>query len=253
MEGKNMTDRKNKIFGERKRPELHMNKKAVIIFLIVLFAAVAVVWAVFVALKKQESTGIGEGAYYYAIDEKASIPDGSILRRKDDVTRVENDGHEYSLTGSMIYEDKGKTMLFQGDMLWYDMNTDSMKRIPYFSRMGRDGSKFTVKKGHSEKQVSGGFLYDNGDLYVLLEDAQLSYGEETINLDAGTVISCALSGDVQIVAGDGSCTYLEQPGQQLAVTFGNGCVLNPLADTYYQTNGTWRILFTTPSMVPELS
>ena len=50
MEGKNMTDRKNKIFGERKRPELHMNKKAVIIFLIVLFAAVAVVWAVFVAL-----------------------------------------------------------------------------------------------------------------------------------------------------------------------------------------------------------
>ena len=235
-----------------KKFKLKINRKAVIIFLIVLLAAAAVVWAVFVALKKQESTGIADGAWYYAVDEKTVIPDGSSLHRKDDVTMVKNKGHEYSLQGDMIYEDGGKTMLFQTDMLWYDRNTDSMKKIGYFNRMSREGSSFTVTRGNAKKEVSGGFLYDNSDMYVLLEDAKLTYGDTTQDIMAGAVISCALSGDVQLIQADGSCTYLEQPGADLSVSFTDGCVLNPIADTYYQANGTWRILYTSTSMVPEL-
>lgn len=236
---------------ERKK-KIRINKKAVIIFLIVLAAAAAIIYAAFVALKKQESTAIAEGAYYYAIDEKEEIPAKSSLHRKDDVTSVENNGHEYSLLGNMIYEDGGSTMLFQTDMLWYDRNTDSMKKISYFSRMRQNGSSFTLTKGNSEKEVSGGFLYDNSDMYVLLENATISYGDTTKEIGAGATISCALSGDVQLVLSDGSCSYIEQPGQNFTVTFSDGCQLNPVADTYYQTNGTWRILFTSTSMVPEL-
>ena len=237
---------------KEKKHKIRINKKAVIIFLIVLAAAAAIVYAAFVALKKQESTGIAEGAYYYAIDEKEEIPAKSSLHRKDDVTSVENNGHEYSLLGNMIYEDGGSTMLFQTDMLWYDLNTDSMKKIDYFTRMSQNGSTFELTKGSSKKEVAGGFLYDNSDMYVLLEDAKLSYGDTTQDIKAGAVISCALSGDVQLITADGKCTYLEQPGQDFSIKFSNGCVLNPVADTYYQTNGTWRILFTSTSMVPEL-
>lgn len=236
----------------RKRIKIgKINKKAALIFLIVLFAAAAVIWAVYVALVKQESTGIADGAYYYAVDEKETLPSGSVLKRQDDITRVENRGHEYSLTGSMIFEDGGSTLLFQDDMLWYDRAQDSMKRLSYFTRMTRDGG-YVFTRGHSEKSVSDGFLYDNGDLYVILENASLTYGEQTLEIAAPAVISCTWNGDVQLITPDGACAYIEQPGQSLAVNFSDGCVLNPLVDTYYQANGTWRLLFTSVSMVPEL-
>ena len=237
---------------KKNKHKIRINTKAVIIFLVVLAAAAAIVYAAFVALKKHESTKIAEKAFYYAIDEKEEIPAGSVLSRKDDVTSVENNGHEYSLSGNMIYENGGSVMLFQTDMLWYDRNTDSMKKIGYFNRMSREGSSFTVTRGNAKKEVSGGFLYDNSDMYVLLEDAKLTYGDTTQDIMAGAVISCALSGDVQLIQADGSCTYLEQTGADLSVSFTDGCVLNPIADTYYQANGTWRILYTSTSMVPEL-
>ncbi|MGN8801264.1 hypothetical protein ACTNCH_09880 [Candidatus Merdisoma sp. HCP28S3_D10] len=231
---------------------LNINRKAVIIFLIVLFAAAAVVWAVFVALKKQESTGIADGAWYYAVDEKTVFPKGSSLHRKEDTTTVKCKGHEYSLGSAMIYEDKGAVMLFQNDMIWYDRETDYLKKVNYFTRMRKDGNKWELTKRHSKKEVSGGFLYDNGDLYVLLENAELTSAAGNISLDAGTVLTCTFNGDVQIIDANGGCTLLEQPGDNLVVTFSNGCYLKPLADTYCQANGTWRLLFTSMSMVPEL-
>ena len=235
-----------------KKFKLKINRKAVIIFLIVLLAAAAVVWAAFVALKKQESTGIADGAWYYAVDEKTLLPDGSSLHRKDDVTMVKNKGHEYSLRGDMIYEDEGKTMLFQTDMLWYDTSTDYLKKIDYFTRMSRNGSNWELTRGHSTKEVTGGFLYDNSDLYVLLESAELVSDAGSTSLGAGTVLSCTWSGDIQIIDENGGCTILEQPGDNLVVRFGNGCELKPLSDTYCQINGTWRLLFTSMSVVPQL-
>lgn len=226
--------------------------RKVILFLIVFLAAAAVVAAVLTALKKQESTGVADGAYYYAVDEKTAIPSGTSLKREEDTTLVKNGRQEYSLTGRMIFEDGGSTMLFQDDMLWYDRASDSMKRISYFSRMKQEGGAFVTERGHSSKEVADGFLYDNGDLYVLLESAALTYGDVSVNLEPMTVISCTWNGDVQLITPDGACAYIEQPGQELAVVFSDNCVLNPLVDTYYQANGTWRLLFVTASRVPEL-
>lgn len=228
------------------------NKKAVFLFLIVFLAAAAVVAAVLTALKKQESIGVADGAYYYAVDEKTELPSGTSLKREEEITLVKQGKQEYSLTGSMIFEDGGSTMLFQDDMLWYDRASDSMRRINYFSRMSRKDGAFAIERGHSSKEVTDGFLYDNGDLYVILESAALTYGSVSVDIEPMTVISCTWNGDVQLVTPDGTCAYIEQPGQDLAVVFSDNCVLNPLVDTYYQANGTWRLLFTSASMVPEL-
>lgn len=226
--------------------------KRIIIFLIVAAAAAIVVFSVHLALKQHEIEPLNN-AFYYSQEDKVDMASSAVLKRDEGVTTIRvNKKTSYSLKGYMILEDGGKTIVFQDDMLWYNFETNSLKRIDYFSRLTYKGDTATYKKKHSEKTTKGGFLYDNKDSYVILEKATITWNNLSETIEPMTIICSDANMGVQIIRPDGRVNYLDNPGQDFSVKFSNGCVLQPVVDTIYQVNGSWRLLFTTVSMVPEL-
>lgn len=238
------------VYENQEKQKLKSRIKPSLIVLAAAVAAAVVVVCARLALNKKESMPVPAGAYYFAGGDRIELPANTALKRTEGVTIVVSGKEEENLKGYMIFQDPD-TMLLQDDTLYFDRKQDVLKSVNCFTTLHLEAGEYRLS-GKTNAVLNSGFLYDNKDLYVMLEPSVLVYGNEKTEVPPFSVVSVTYTKDVQVVMPGGEAKFIQAPGQDVSLVFEDGGYLRPVTDTYYQVNGVWRILYTAPSVLPKL-
>ncbi len=226
--------------------------KPFIISAAVVFAAMAVIISAVMALRGRDSLDLEEAVYIYINGDKVDWPEGVRLIHRDDVTMLEDNENRQNLERYPLIRAEDGTIILQRSCSWNRTDDDKMYRMDYFGTVSRDESGILLSRRGKESRDISGFLYDNGDTYIFLEPATLSWGEKAVDIKAMTIVQVVYMDNIQIYGPNMEPYFERLEVDEVTAEFSSGKRLNLATDRYYQPNGSWRLLFLPLEALKEL-
>lgn len=211
-----------------------------------MITAVALFVAIPMILMKLENTHKEEDSMYsILLGQKVNWGQGKFeIDDENNVQFTNQEGTTIDVSGLPFYYEEQSTLFWPVYGLWYPVDQQNCKRIDCFSRIEYEYGKGCFIRGKSGEEVTlSGFLYDNENTYIVLENAKLIYNEKEMNLVPLSYVQVRDNGSMDIYF------YGEEAGEFVAVEgepeirFSNGARIDLKGDMMYYPNGTFRLLF----------
>lgn len=208
--------------------------------------AVAVIIAAPVLLMKMQNTYKEEERMYSVILGKKVYWDSGTFEINDQnqVKVFDSQGEERNSSGQPFYYEGQDVMFWPFYGLWYSVTSTDCKRVERFSRIQYEyGKGCFIQKGDGQEIVLPGFLYDNQNTYVVLENAKLYCGGEERNLPPLSYVRLYTNNSMDVYCyGQERGEVITADGQP-EIVFGNGARIDLKGDLMYFPNGTYQLVF----------
>ena len=235
-----------------KRENRNRNLRAVLIPAAALAGAVVVIVSAVAALRGRDALTIDQGVYTCINGMKISLGEKVKLTRKDGITYLKSGGKKENLQSfPLVTEDGG--IILQKSCSWTTTSDDGYYRVDYFTAVTKEDGGIVMRRRGKEVRELSGFLYDNDDTYLFLEEALLQLGDRQIYIAPMTVVQVDYLSHIQMFGPDMEpfFEYLDQ--NNVVAEFGNGKKVDLAIDRYYMENGSWRLLFMPLDILKEMT
>lgn len=224
------------------------------LFLIVILSIVLVVTAPVAMVKIRNTHREKEKLYCLFLGEKIYWENGKF--EIDDQNRVkfsDAGGKQLNVSGWPFYYEGEDTLFWPFYGIWYPVENTTCARIERFSQIKyeyENGCSIQLQDG-SQRQLSG-FLYDNQDTYVFLENVTLTYNDQTRGLSPLSYVRVYGNNSMDLYY------YGQEEGEVInfesdpEIRFSNGVKIDLKGDVMYYPNGIPRMLFVTLEYINPL-
>lgn len=178
------------------------------------------------------------GERYYWENPKFEINKEELVQCSD------NSGNQLNVNGQPFYYEDRDIMFWPFYGIWYPLENTRCYRIEKFSEIKYEyGTGCTTQLPDGSERVLSGFLYDNQDTYVFLENVTLSYNGESRELTPLSYVRAHGNGSMDLYL------YGQEEGEIIAletepeIRFGNGAKIDLNGDMMFYPNGVWRMLY----------
>lgn len=216
----------------------------------ILFFAMITAVALFVAtpmiLMKIQNTYREENELYTVIlGQKTDWEKGKFEIGDGNATQFTDErGTETDVSGLPFYYKDRDAMFWPVYGLWYPVEEQNCKKVDCFSSIEYEFGKGCFIRGKDGGEIPlSGFLYDNENTYIVLENAKLLYNGEEKNLTPLSYVQIWDNGAMDFYFyGDDAGEFVTVEGEP-EIRFGNGARIDLKGDMMYYPNGTFRLLF----------
>lgn len=230
---------RNKNIRKHKR----LPRKAILISIAALAAAIVVICCAVAALWQRDSLKPGKASYFYVNGMKVNWSENMKLVRRDGVTMIEEKGKRSWFQEFPLVLADENTIILQKSCSYNRIADERIFRLDYFTVLGRQEDGITISRGGKKTKASGGFIYDNRDTYIFLEPVTLTWEEESLSIEPMTIIQVSYMDYIEIY-GPGIAPRAEMIStDEVVAKFEDGKKVNLSTDRYYMQNGVWRLLF----------
>ena len=236
-----------------KREVKNLNPKAILIPAAVLAGAVIVIISAVAALRGRDTLQIGQEAYTCINGVKISLGEGLRLTRKDGVTYLGSGRKKEDIQNFPLVTEEDGSIILQKSCSWTTTSDDKFYRVDYFTTVSKEDDSIVMRRRGREVREPSGFLYDNDDTYIFLEEALVQLGDRQIYIAPMTVVQVDYLSHIQMFGPDMEpfFEYLDQ--NNVVAEFGNGKKVDLAIDRYYMENGSWRLLFMPLDILKEMT
>ena len=202
--------------------------------------------------KRVDTVSVADGAYQYFGEQKLSYSGKTTIHYEDGQATLKDSSGEHVLDHKPLYTNDQELILpvaYAG----YDISSGRIYRLEHFSTVTMEGNQIVLKDGDKKKEGAGGFIYDGQNTYLFLERAEVTIGEQTVNLPAMSYVVSQYGNTLQYYAvGSDKSVVIQAEGADQIARFGNGDVLNLGTDTLNKANGSWQLLVADPSIMDRM-
>jgi len=222
-----------------------MTKRHWMLFLGIVIAAVGIAGAAFIFVKLQNTHRQKGTLYSIVLGEKKYWENGQFELEEDNrAVFYAEDGRKLNISGQPFYYEGESAMFWPFYGLWYTIDEQNCRKVDRFSRIEWDPGKGCYLKKTDGTEISlSGYLYDNQNTYVVLENAKLSYGGQELNLTPLSYVKTYVNNSMDIyVYGEEEGAVVSAEGDP-EIVFPNGARIDIKEDLMRYPNGTIRLIF----------
>ena len=180
---------------------------------------------------------------------------GSIKLNRDSnkITKISFGDDIVNLNSTPLYYSKEKKVLFPSSMSVVRPSDGTQFRINYYSIFYKDLDSFSIKNGKFSKKITNSIIYDGSDLYFFVQDVNVTFGEQSIDLGAlSYVVVDTFNHSVEVYNyQDDDYKIYSDVSDNVIINMGN-YKLNATLDVMYY-NGKSRLLIKDLSKLKALS
>ncbi len=215
-----------------------------VVFFVLLGGVAAFIGASKAAVRVQDSCKKPEQAYVMLMGGKESSDGKGKLTVKDDGTVVmKSAGGEMDVTSLPVYSASENKVLLPWTGMWYDDDSEAFGKTTRYAEAEIKDGTCTVNQRRGAEVTVGGFLYNNGDTYLVLEPVSLEYNGTRIDLPALSSVRVQEQGAIDIYPYGGEGVY-DMLTTDAVMKFTGGSTVNLGMDIMYYANGSFRLLYT---------
>lgn len=188
------------------------------------------------------------GEKYYWEDVKFEIDENNQAIISD------SSGNQMNVSGQPFYYEERDAMFWPFYGVWCPVEEMTCSKIDRFSEITYDpGKGCGIQMPDGSERHLDGFLYDNQDTYVFLEDATITYNGQTRGLAPLSYVRVHGNGCMDLYY------YGQEEGELITldsdpeVKFSNGSRIDLEGDIMYYPNGIWRLLFVALEYIDPLT
>lgn len=189
-----------------------------------------------------------EGAtFQYVAGKKVDFSADASYRNRDGVIEVREERGDHTLNSGVpiLYEGERKMLLPANMILMTPAQSNSLRRVNYFTTVKVDGNIAILEKDGKSAQTYGGFLYDGEDTYVFLENAALRIGAREIELEPLSYVRAVYKQYVEYYnSADGSHEWIGMSETDVKATLQSGSIIDAGKDVIGTEEGE-ALLFRT--------
>ena len=228
--------------------ELKKYKRRDLILPIAIMAAMLVgIFVVVSLLDRAERMTVEDPLYQFVFEEADNYTEGITMKREEDAIMIDNGVQIYESNGVPFYYKEKYAMLLTDDFLCLGRNGELLGKLPYFTNLEMKDGAF-VPDNLKDVALHGGMMHDGKDVYIFLEDTEVSWNGKTQKIGAFSYVSCFQGEEILIYnyGGDVISDVLEGDGASALME--NGIEVDLVNDVYYKANGTKHLLFSEPAV-----
>lgn len=233
-----------------RRMNINLNKykrRDILIPAGIMAALLAVIFVVVQLLGRAERVTVDEPVYQYVFSEKDAYPEGVTMKKTEDAVLVDNGIQTTESNGCPFYYEGRDAMILSDSFLYLDRNGEIGGKVPYFTDVAAEGGRY-ILDGSVTADLGGGMLHDGADVYIFLEDTEVSWNGKTKTIGGLSCVVC-FQGESILVYNYGEDAVYEELGQEGAsAMMENGIKVDLVNDIYYKANGTKFLLFSEPEI-----
>lgn len=236
----------------RKKSGPGFNKRDLLVTAGVMVVAALVIVLALQFRKRVDTVSVADGAYQYFGEQKLSYSGKTTIHYEDGQATLKDSSGEHVLDHKPLYTND-QELILPVTYAWYDISSGRIYRLEHFSTVTMEGNQIVLKDGDKKKEGAGGFVYDGQNTYLFLERAEVTVGEQTVNLPAMSYVVSQYGNTLQYYAvGSDKSVVIQAEGADQIARFGNGDVLNLGTDTLNKANGSWQLLVADPGIMDRM-
>lgn len=228
------------------------SKRSILISIAVAAAAVIVILCAIAALRGRDRLILEEPVYTVINGMKMEWPEGAYLVRNDGITMMKNGKARQNFQRYPLITEEDGTIVLQKSCSYNRTSDEMIYRLDYFSTVSKDEKGIVISRGGKETRDISGFIYDNEDTYVFLENAVLSWEGESVFIEPLTIVQVSYMNYLQIFGPGLTPRFEWLETDTVTAEFESGKRLNLATDRYYMQNSSWRLLFLPLEALPEM-
>ncbi len=239
--------------GERRWRRLGPKELLLLILPVIALTVAAV--AMYFMTREASSYTIQGQAYQYYAGSAYPLTEGAQLRRSEDgETLMVLDNRQDVLSSLPIYFEDKQVVALPHDMAYYNPRQGNALCVPYFSEISyRSSGTAVVQREKEETALSGGFLYDGGDIYLFLEPVTLTFNGYTLELPFLSYVEAQGKGSVTVYNFESGDFLIEAPTGEATATGGGGdYTVSLLGDSMQDYQGERTLLVNRPDILDSL-
>jgi hypothetical protein len=227
--------------------------RIIIVSATALAAVVAVLLALYLrVLQTYEFAG---ESYHYDVGTRFSHAAGTKINRLDGRTTLEDGRNVFPLDSIPVFFAGGDKLILPENMAAIVPEESRAGRLEFFSTVEKNPGGGYILKGEKKSTTSeGGFLFDGRDLYVFLEETEISWGDgadEKIKLAPMSYMVVLYNLRVEIYPSGAEDGMLIDTGAARVMAYFRGYSVDLSKDILYRA-GQEMLLFTNPSVLIPL-
>ena len=190
---------KNKDF---KKIEKKFNKIAPLFLfsVIILIVAVVVILSSRYARKEIEEYKIrNKTVYTYVAGVRLEYDGKMTLNHSDNVTMMELDNGYVKMGREPLYIEGEKTAIFPVTMsVVFPTLKMAQYKISYFTLVEFNDVQYVLSNIDLNYPIYNAFIYDGNNIYFFVEEAKITFGENTVVIPPMSFVKCEFKGDLEI-------------------------------------------------------
>ena len=202
--------------------------------------------AVTVFLNRAERINVKEPVYQFHFEEADRYPDGISMKKTKDGLTINNGVQQYETDGYPFYYENRKALILTDTFLHLNQGGMEDGRVDYFTTISEDNGRWLLEDG-KKVTLGGGLLHDGKDVFIFLENAQITYNGRTKDIGPLSYVVCFQGESILICNYGENAIYEELDSAGATASMENGVTVDLANDVYYRANGTKYLMFTEPS------
>lgn len=213
----------------------------------VMAALLVVSFLVVQFLGRAERITVKEPLYQFVFQDRDQYPEGIVMKKTEETVLIDNGVQQYETNGYPFYYEERDAMILTDSFLYLDRSGEIGGKVDYFTVLEKkEGAGCTLDDG--AVSLPGGMLHDGHEVYIFLEDTDITYNGKTRSIPAFSYVVC-FQGESILICGYGEDAVYEELGEEGAsAMMENGIKVDLANDIYYKANGTKHLLFTDPGI-----
>lgn len=213
----------------------------------IMAAMLAVIFVVVQMLGKAERITVEEPLYQFVFEEADNYTEGITMKKEKEAVLIDNGVQTYESNGLPFYYKDKDAMILSDDFLCLGRNGELLGKLTYFTNLEMKDGAF-VPDASDDVALHGGMMHDGKDVYIFLEDTEVTYHGKTKKIGAFSYVFCHQGEEILI------CSYGEDAVSEVLDSEGasaimeNGIEVDLVNDVYYKANGTKHLLFSEPAV-----
>lgn len=156
----------------------------------VILAILVIVLVIIFSMRKKADQVIIENhdLYQYTTGFRIDFKGKIKLDKDKNITTISFGDDIVNLNSIPLYYADDDKVLFPESMMIVKPKEGKQFKINYYSTLYRDLDMYSIKDGKINKTLTNAIIYDANDLYFIIDDVHVKYGETDIELSAMSYI-----------------------------------------------------------------
>lgn len=223
------------------------DKRELLLPVIIMAALLAAIFVVVQLLGRAERITVKEPLYQFVFEDADHYPDGVTMKKTEDAVMVDNGVQTIESHGYPFYYEGKDQLILSDTFLYLDRNGEIRGQVPYFTTVAAEGGRY-VLEGDVRADLGGGMLHDGEDIYIFLEDTEISWNGKTRTIGGLSCVVCFQGESILICNYGEDAVYEELGAEGASAMMENGITVDFVNDIYYKANGTKHLLFSDPGI-----
>lgn len=201
-----------------------------------------------------EEQHVNDALYQYFLGAKYEYNAGKYFLWTKEGYMLEMDDKRFLLSSDPLYYKDEQKILLPCDYELVQPKFFSLNKLPAMTMLQyRDGVVYTSygDQGHTFQNI---VLFDGDQTYIFFDNTVLRWGEEEVLIPPLSSVSVGEDGTIGIYHYDNQeyLQYQVDGYQEVKATVNDDIVFNLSTDIWYRSDGQEQLLFSEPSLLPEV-